>query len=418
MDMCIIFTEIRVYASRNCSIHNLFSELQIMIFKSASCFIVVLTLTSSALKLAISAVYTVRPDSDNCDGQNTLEYYQNAVNFSSNMQLKFLPGLFYLKIPLIINNVTNFSLTGSADGHTAIFCNRTAAGVLFTYGDSIKIENIEINNCGYIFKTQYRWRSKIIMSSLMIVMCKNFIIQNSTFIAQEHWKLGISIHDPIGYSTVLQISSSAILIDIQNATDVINVNISNFQNIQPTMGYAISIVIHNHTKTANIFLSQIKINTDLAIFIDSITCRGSNLIFIHNLTLKCDEWPKYTNNNIIRLNFSVSCRSIPRYGSTHVWFSNCKFINIYTSTKLIHVQNHQITYRQYPFVNHIIDSLFQNITNTKIISGRSWSQSIRKPLVTLLLNNTRFEQIKALYLMDLADIFTIIQDLNRLKHHI
>ena len=171
----------------------------------------------------------------------------------------------------------------------------------------------------------------------MIVMCKDLLIQNSTLIAQANWKLKLSIHDPIGYSTIFQISLSAILIDIQNVSDVINVNITNFQNSPPTMGYAVSIVIHNHTKTANIFLSQIEINTDLALFIDSRSCRGSNLIFVYNVTLKCNEWPKYTNNNTIRLNFSVSCRLIPRYGnlSTHVWFSNCKFINIYSSTKLI-----------------------------------------------------------------------------------
>jgi len=221
----------------------------------------ILVFLGSSLQVAISTIYDVKPDSTDYNDPYTLHYYQNNLNFSSNMQLKFHPGLFRLKMPLIIKNVTTFSLVGSSYSPTTIFCNGSEAGVLIAYSSNISIVNIAINNCSYNFKTLYRsTRSNVIMSNVMIVMCANVSVQNSTFLAPIPWKFGFSIHDPIGYSSIHQISSSAILIDVQNASSNINVNVTKFQNIQPTRGYAISVVIHHHSKTVNILLSQIKIN--------------------------------------------------------------------------------------------------------------------------------------------------------------
>jgi len=99
-------------------------------------------------QVTVSTVYNVKPGSG---GHNTLKYYQRTGKISSNTQLHFIPGLFKLRTPLIIRNVTNFSLIGSSSGQTTILCNNTKAGVLIAYSDTINIENMVIKHCGYKF---------------------------------------------------------------------------------------------------------------------------------------------------------------------------------------------------------------------------------------------------------------------------
>ena len=52
----------------------------------------------------------------------------------------------------------------------------------------------------------------------------------------------MSVHDPIGCSKLLQVSSNAILIDIHSVTEDINLTIIGFCNIPPTDEYAVSFV--------------------------------------------------------------------------------------------------------------------------------------------------------------------------------
>ena len=155
-----------------------------------------LFIVMSLLQVATSTLYYVRPDSEHHGGNNTLQYYQHTGKLSSNTQLHFAPGLFKLRTPLIISNVSNFSLIGSSNGQTTISCNNRKAGVLITNSDTIEIKNMAIKYCGFKFNTFYKWNSRIIISNLMTVMCRNLFIQNSTFYSK--FKFGLSIHDPIG----------------------------------------------------------------------------------------------------------------------------------------------------------------------------------------------------------------------------
>ena len=62
-----------------------------------------------------STVYYVMPDNHYHPINDNLQHYLNNTNkyFTSNTQLHFLPGQYYLNNDLIIQGVSNFSLTGN-----------------------------------------------------------------------------------------------------------------------------------------------------------------------------------------------------------------------------------------------------------------------------------------------------------------
>jgi len=248
-----------------------------------------LLILMSLLQVATSTVYYVEPDSENYEGHNTLQYYHNAGKLSSNTQLNFVPGVFKLWAPLIISNVSNFSMIGSSTGQTTISCNNRKAGVFIAYSDTIKIENMAIKYCGYKFNTLYKWKSEIIISNLMIVTCANLFIENSTF--YSNYTFGLSVHDPIGCSNLHQVSSNAILFDIHSVTGDVNLTIVRFNNIPPTDGYAVSFVVDNHSSKIKVVLSQMIITSCAAIKIESSTCSGVNDFRIYQLKLEGRDWP-------------------------------------------------------------------------------------------------------------------------------
>ena len=368
-----------------------------------------LLILTSLLQVAISAVYYVKPDSEKRVGQNTLKYYQRTGKLSSNTQLYFTPGSFKLSTPLIISNVTNFSLIGSSSGQTTIFCINSEAGVLLTYSDTIKIENMEIKHCGYIYSKFYKWKSRPIISNLMIVMCGNLVIQNSTFYSKS--KFGLSIRDPIGCSSLLQVSSNAILIGIHTVTNNINLTIIGFRDISPADGYVVSFILDNHSRKINIIMSQMRITNHLAINIESSTCTGANVIRIYQLNLESRGWLATSKFAVFFLNVTISCASVPKYGnlSTHIEFNNCEFKNIYTNIRLFNIYTQQNTESQYPILFHIINSFFYDLKNTQIAYSRAMIPSKRKPLVVLFFTNSTFKQIITSYLMNLAETLVIIK---------
>ena len=84
--------------------------------------------------IATSTVYHVMPDNHYhpiSDNTYTLQHYLNNTNkyFTSNTQLHFLPGRYYLNNDLIIQGVSNFSLIGNRTNeviNTVINCTSLA----------------------------------------------------------------------------------------------------------------------------------------------------------------------------------------------------------------------------------------------------------------------------------------------------
>ena len=367
-----------------------------------------------AMSQVTSVIYHVNPDAGNAT--NTITYYQeHGKLFSSNIQLYFQPGLFYIRKPLIINKVANYSFIGSSNGETVIICETSQDRFLINNSVNIEIKNIIIKCCDYGFKVQSK--SGVVVSNLMIVMTEKLLIENSSFLAKFYNGFGLSMHDPIGVSSLLRVNSSSLFIHMHNVTMNTNIRIvqfHHFQFIQPTNKYIISFVIHDHSREVDISLSQTKICQQAAVAINIIACASANTIAIDNLQLISKDWSKNhlpKISDVIELTFGVSCTAVTSNNNsvTYVQFNNCRFTNINKDTRLISIKAQQITNILYPIIIHIKNSNFYNISKTNIIFSGRTDLTKNKPLVTLILTNSTFKHIYSSYLINMIDTRMIIQ---------
>ena len=109
----------------------------------------------SFLHVITSSIYHVVPDdhpSISSDSYTIKEYLNNASKyFTSNTQLHFLPGYHYLQRDLIIQNIINFTISGTTD--STIVCNGTVPVSLAIVNVTIFIfQNISVINCGKDYK--------------------------------------------------------------------------------------------------------------------------------------------------------------------------------------------------------------------------------------------------------------------------
>ena len=112
------------------------------------------------LHITASTVHYVMPDNHYHpinDNAYTLQHYLNNTNkyFTSNTQLHFLPGQYYLNNDLIIQGVSNFSLIGNRTNeviNTGINCT-SPAGIVIVNSSNIVITNIVMNECGNNYKS-------------------------------------------------------------------------------------------------------------------------------------------------------------------------------------------------------------------------------------------------------------------------
>ena len=117
-------------------------------------------LVASLLHVTTSTVYHVMPDNyyhPINDNAYILQHYLNNTNkyFTSNTQLHFLPGQYYLNNDLIIQGVSNFSLIGNKTNeviNTVINCT-SPAGIVVVNSSNIFIANIVMKECGNNYKS-------------------------------------------------------------------------------------------------------------------------------------------------------------------------------------------------------------------------------------------------------------------------
>ena len=114
-----------------------------------------LMLVAALLHTTTSTVYYVMPDNHYHpinDNTYTLQHYLNNTNkyFTSNTQLHFLPGQYYLNNDLMIQGVSNFTLVGNRINeviNTVINCT-SPAGIVVDGSSNIVIANMVMNECG------------------------------------------------------------------------------------------------------------------------------------------------------------------------------------------------------------------------------------------------------------------------------
>ena len=148
-------------------------------------------LAASLLCLTSSTVYYVMPDDHYHpinDNTYTLQHYLNNTNkyFTSNTQLHFLPGQYYLNNDVIIQDVTNFSLIGNRTNEiiNTVISYTSPAGITIIKGSNITVANVAMNDCGNDYLNDYLFESKIVpLASLLLLQCRlitcNYLYTNN-----------------------------------------------------------------------------------------------------------------------------------------------------------------------------------------------------------------------------------------------
>ena len=115
--------------------------------------------------ITVTGVYYVTPD-DQSDINNdcpidherhTLQYYllNSSKYFTSNTQLHFLQGNFYINVDIVIDSLHNFSLVGSGVNNTVIECSTPSLIAIINCTNTV-IKNITTGSqCGNLVKTYF-----------------------------------------------------------------------------------------------------------------------------------------------------------------------------------------------------------------------------------------------------------------------
>ena len=116
--------------------------------------------------ITATGVYYVTPDDDQSDINNdcpidheyhTLQYYllNTSKYFTSNSQLNFLQGNFYINDDIVIDSLHNFSLVGSGVNNTLIECSTPSLIAIINCTNTV-IKNITTGSqCGNLVKTYF-----------------------------------------------------------------------------------------------------------------------------------------------------------------------------------------------------------------------------------------------------------------------
>ena len=137
------------------SLLKIFSLVSFIPYGSYTLLILAIYLTMLVVPLlhTTTSAYYAMPDNHYHpinDNTYTLQHYLNNTNkyFTSNTQLHFLPGQYYLNNDLIIQGVSNFSLIGNRTNeviNTVINCT-LPAGIAVVGSSNIVVANIVMND--------------------------------------------------------------------------------------------------------------------------------------------------------------------------------------------------------------------------------------------------------------------------------
>ena len=331
-------------------------------------------MTSHALVQSTSAkVYQVIPDDHyypTSDKTYTLQHYLNNTSkyFTSNVQLHFLPGQYFLNTDLIISNISNFSLVGNiSDGevHTVINCT-SPAGVLVIDSDNIFFGNIVMWECSNDLKLK-----KTTLVRTFRFNSKTLLILNSTTVEVIHFhslssshteKCRVHLRNTQSLSILSNITSNCIKVeytDSQLSATSHAVEINKYKSYESSL-YSLQI---SHKSNSNI----------------NITVSESNFHKYKSVLFKCDYCSGESILNIIRCVFTSVEESYYKSYTNAIEISTDSCNNIFViSVTILHCefQNYQGNSR------HMID-----------VDIDCWT----KVKSTLLIKNTTFQSITDVY---------------------
>ena len=376
------------------------------------------------------------------DNTYTLQHYLNNTNkyFTSNTQLHFLPGQYYLNNDLIIQSVSNLSLIGNRTNEvidTVINCT-SPAGIAVVSSSNIIIANIVMNECGNDYKS--------FMSNIPVHQCNNgeesedikslFVLDSKSitvmyFYSLWHQKLcGIELVNALE-STLSNLVSNHLLISYigndNSATNKIDtLFIENFQIYSVIHDiYPIRIAWNNTAFDFQAKIINVNFTNDLALHVSCLQCLGHNTIVISNCSFSdiyTGEGPSsyeddyyssynysYDDANFFNYNFMPTCDheyscmtkikiyyhfTNPEIDQTanNLLFSDCHFINNFRTAKVLHVQvENNYNWKVKTHIQSVImyNCSFYSNKNTMFLSAEcNYNGDSRKYCVSVLIKNT------------------------------
>ena len=369
------------------------------------------------------------------DNTYTLQHYLNNTNkyFTSNTQLHFLPGQYYLNNDLIIQDVSNFSLIGNRTNeviNTIINCT-SPAGIAVVGSSNIVIANIVMNECGNDYKSfmtnMYQHQGKHI-KSLFVLDSKSITI--TYLYSLWHQKLcGFELANALDSTLSNLVSNHLLIWYIGNDNSTTNKRdtlfIENFQIYSVIRDiYALKIAWNNTAFDFQAIISNLSFMNDLALHIVCIQCLGHNTIVINNCSFSdiytgediptaydynYEDDYNYSYEDYINGNFKPIC--IHEYScmtkiEIHYYFTNleidqiankllfsdCQFINNFRTARVLRVQvNHNYHWKVNTHVQSVIiyNCSFYNNKNTIFLSAECYNNGGReKYCVSVLIKNT------------------------------
>ena len=404
-------------------------------------------ITSLLLRTTTSTVYYVMPDDHYHpinDNTYTLQHYLNNTNkyFTSNTQLHFLPGQYYLNNDLIIQGVSNFSLIGNRTNeviNTVINCT-SPAGIAVVGSSNIVIANIVMNECGNDYKSFMIMTDENI-TCIFVLDSKSITI--TYFYSLWYQKLcGFELVNALDSKLSNLVSNRLLILYTGHDNSTINKTntllIDNFQIYSIIRDiYAINISWNNTTFDFQAIILNVNFTNDLALHVTCIQCLGHNTILINNCSFS-DTTSTYTREDISSTydnnyyedhnyyedyNYSTnydyfyeglidngyscdheySCMSKikVRYHFTYpeidqtankLFFTDCQFIDNFKTAKLLHVEvENNYNWEVNTHVQSVIikNGLFHNNKNTMFLSAKCYNNGdSRKYCVSVLIKNT------------------------------
>ena len=415
-----------------------------------------LLLVASLLHTATSTVYYVTPDNHYHpinDNTYTLQHYLNNTNkyFTSNTQLHFLPGQYYLNNDLIIQGVSNLSLIGNRTNeviNTVINCT-SPAGIAVVGSSNIVIANIVMNECGNDYTAFMKgplFESKIIhLISLLFLQCE--LITCTHFYTSKDAG-GIEFINPLINIQLSNSTTESLGIwyneHAGNANHTCLVDNIQFHDNNSDV-YTVQIKQFNMPSNISLIIQHVNFTNTLALIIICVNCTGHTSLLIAdcNFTSKQEnidqvlydydydydyegydfnyeyDTPVYVYNNFTHSNSTVyayyqDCGNI--HTSNKIQLINSHFINNVGLKELIHVNQNNI-YNNY-LVNLsiiIIHCTFHNNQYVQILSALCWNHHqnhcillfikstvissnihVGGPLIYTYLTKTEIEQVKVI----------------------
>ena len=341
---------------------------------------------------------------------NTTSTIYTNKYFTSNTQLHFLPGQYYLNNDLIIQGVSNFSLIGNRTYsyeviNIVINCT-SPAGIAVVGSSNIVIANIVMNECGNDYKsflgneTQGWYKNRL--KTLVVFYCETITL--TYFYSLWHKMCGIELVDTLG-SKLSHLISNYLYIWYSGNTGTTNITdtlyIKHFQVYSPfTDIYTIQIEWHNINFNFQARLLNVNFTQDMTLYYVACTeCSGQNDITIDNCsfnsminhaTMFNDNEMKYECYEKILMQYINTNRT--SQNASNIYFNDCHFINNYKQ-KFMNILLHYLMINHFDkkyfiFINNCI---FYNNQNIQLISASADcnKKSVSKDCAYMLIKNTK-----------------------------